>query len=83
MADECHCAACDPIRIEVSPDGFLDSPNMRMILCAICGNKRCPHATDHRHACTNSNQPGQPGSAYGGLGGSIPPPVGQERQGRG
>jgi hypothetical protein len=35
-----------------------------MILCAICGNKRCPHATDHRLACTNSNEPGQAGSDY-------------------
>ncbi len=29
-----------------------------------CGNKRCPHATDHSHACTGSNEPGQEGSAY-------------------
>lgn len=36
----------------------------RMILCSICGNKRCPHAADHRHECTNSNEPGQPGSSY-------------------
>jgi hypothetical protein len=38
--------------------------DMRMILCAQCGNKRCPHAADHRLACTNSNEPGQPGSNY-------------------
>ncbi|WP_208457748.1 hypothetical protein, partial [Burkholderia vietnamiensis] len=37
----------------------------QMILCLVCGNKRCPHATDHRHACTGSNEPGQPGSVYG------------------
>lgn len=36
------------------------------IVCAICGNKRCPHATDHRLACTNSNEPGQQGSFYQG-----------------
>ena len=36
----------------------------RMIVCATCGNKRCPHATDHRHACTGSNELGQKGSAY-------------------
>lgn len=36
----------------------------RMILCPECGNKRCPHAADHGLACTNSNDPGQPGSAY-------------------
>jgi hypothetical protein len=32
--------------------------------CEICGNKRCPHHTDHTLACTNSNKPGQPGSAF-------------------
>ena len=36
----------------------------RMILCPICGNKRCPHATDHRLVCTNSNDVGQSGSEY-------------------
>ena len=35
-----------------------------MIVCPECGNKRCPHATDHKLACTNSNEPGQPGSRY-------------------
>lgn len=43
---------------------YADPSSIRMILCATCGNKRCPHATDHRHACTNSNEPGQPGSSY-------------------
>lgn len=37
---------------------------MHMVVCAICGNKRCPHATDHNLACTNSNEPGQKGSVY-------------------
>lgn len=32
--------------------------------CELCGNKRCPHHTDHRLACTNSNEPGQKGSVY-------------------
>lgn len=36
----------------------------RMILCENCGNKRCPHASDHRLACTGSNDPGQDGSVY-------------------
>jgi len=35
-----------------------------MIACPKCGNKRCPHATYHKRACTNSNAPGQPGSVY-------------------
>ena len=38
--------------------------DMRMVFCAICGNKRCPHATDHRLECTHSNEPGQAGSNY-------------------
>ena len=43
--------------------GFLD----RMLLCPTCGNKRCPKATDHTLACTDSNEPGQAGSIYGWL----------------
>ena len=35
-----------------------------MVTCEICGNKRCPHATDHRNDCTNSNEVGQKGSVY-------------------
>lgn len=38
-----------------------------MIVCPECGNKRCPKASDHTLACTGSNEPGQPGSVYGGL----------------
>lgn len=43
---------------------FVPLTAMQMILCPTCGNKRCPHANDHRLACTRSNEPGQPGSAY-------------------
>lgn len=32
---------------------------MRMIVCPKCGNKRCPHAGDHRFRCTYSNAPNQ------------------------
>lgn len=39
-------------------------PRTRMVVCEHCGNKRCPHATNPELACTNSNDPGQPGSAY-------------------
>jgi hypothetical protein len=39
--------------------------SMRMILCPDCGNKRCPKATHHALSCTDSNEPGQPGSRYG------------------
>lgn len=50
----CDCETC-------RPNVFGD---MRMIVCAICGNKRCPHATDHCNACTGSNEPGQSGSSW-------------------
>ena len=33
-------------------------------VCPTCGNKRCPKATDCALACTDSNEPGQPGSRY-------------------
>ena len=36
----------------------------KMILCPVCGNKRCPHASDHDLPCTGSNDPGQAGSVY-------------------
>ena len=52
--DGCDCETC-------RPNAFGD---MRMIVCAICGNKRCPHAADHRNACTGSNEPGQAGSSW-------------------
>jgi len=35
-----------------------------MVVCHECGNKRCPHATDHHHPCTGSNDPDQKGSVY-------------------
>lgn len=35
-----------------------------MVVCDACGNKRCPHATDHRFACTASNAVDQLGSRY-------------------
>jgi hypothetical protein len=60
----CECRAC--LKGKTVDTGFGPMPveMTRMIVCATCGNKRCPHANDHRNACTNSNEPGQPGSAY-------------------
>ncbi|MEG6183283.1 hypothetical protein UXP39_12570 [Enterobacter sichuanensis] len=51
---DCSCRTCRPVT-------FSDS---RFVVCPDCGNKRCPHANDHRNACTGSNEPGQEGSAY-------------------
>lgn len=42
----------------------ISASSTKMILCPICGNKRCPKATDHNLECTNSNESGQKGSIY-------------------
>lgn len=50
----CWCRTCRPVTMN----------DMRFVVCPECGNKRCPHANDHRNDCTGSNEPGQIGSAY-------------------
>ena len=50
----CLCLKCSPIEF----------PDFRFNVCSICGNKRCPHASDHNYKCTNSNEPNQFGSVY-------------------
>ena len=50
----CWCRTCRPLTMN----------DMRFVVCPDCGNKRCPKANDHKNACTNSNEPGQVGSAY-------------------
>lgn len=45
-------------------DGLVKPSRRRMVVCQKCGNKRCPHATYHGFACTESNEPGQLGSVY-------------------
>lgn len=53
------------VRLTENPCCWQCSPNYRlMLLCPLCGNKRCPHANSHDNPCTGSNDPGQPGSAY-------------------
>lgn len=76
--ERCGCHRCtddldrvtDPIVSKA--DGWLGMVGSHgMIVCTTCGNKRCPHATDHRLECGGSNAPGQPGSVYG----ATPPPA--------
>lgn len=55
IESSCRCYQCQ----RDNGEAFLG-----MILCADCGNKRCPRATDHRNRCTRSNAPGQKGSRY-------------------
>jgi len=52
--NSCHCYNCaDPL-----------TQLTRMIVCPKCGNKRCPHATNHNMECTDSNAVDQEGSRY-------------------
>ena len=64
--DACGCRRCRRER-DPRPDPVTMAWVQRQqvfIVCDACGNKRCPRATDHRLACTGSNEPGQPGSVF-------------------
>lgn len=63
VPDACWCSTCEDAVLAGLPF-FEQVLKRRFIVCPICGNKRCPRATDHALACTNSNEPGQPGSRY-------------------
>ena len=67
MSDLCGCIKCVDERASYSsgiPE--LIGPMVRgwRYACELCGNKRCPHHTDHALACTRSNEPGQEGSVF-------------------
>jgi hypothetical protein len=62
--NRCECHYCIESRGIEDEGGVLPLNLAKMIVCPICGNKRCPHASDHRLACTGSNEPGQEGSVY-------------------
>lgn len=72
MSDLCGCFKCVEARAEKMREGgvafhkTLPGPGLPgwRYGCATCGNKRCLHHSDHTLACTNSNEPGQPGSAF-------------------
>ena len=67
----CGCLTCQDAWVKSLP---ADAPFSERIAgpgrrgwryaCEKCGNKRCPHHTNHILACTNSNRPSQPGSIY-------------------
>jgi hypothetical protein len=62
----CSCYRCTQER---GPESWRakygDQPFMStFFVCAVCGNKRCPHTADHLLICTDSNEPGQTGSLY-------------------
>lgn len=63
----CRCRTCEN-RDAATVEGLTGDPlrtiSRHMIVCPDCGNKRCPKAANHTNACTNSNEPGQPGSDH-------------------
>lgn len=61
QAYPCRCHKCTEALEKDAPEKLF---GRMMILCSRCGNKRCPHATDHELACSGSNDPGQKGSVY-------------------
>lgn len=65
--DNCECHRCikeNGLTVDIAPGWAVPLSTTKMILCPVCGNKRCPKASDHRLACTGSNAPGQDGSVY-------------------
>lgn len=59
----CWCFNCLNKVYEHEDDAF-PVTIYTFIVCPVCGNKRCPRATDHSNECTGSNEPGQEGSRY-------------------
>jgi hypothetical protein len=57
MSGCCDCRGC--IADRGDKIGGLPRLMCEMIVCAECGNKRCPHADNHQNACTVSNERGQ------------------------
>lgn len=64
---QCKCSRCikeqDPPHIA---DLKLSMGMSEMIVCSVCGNKRCPKADDHRNVCSGSNELNQVPAQTGG-----------------
>lgn len=71
-SENCQCHRCrgeraaklDPPDTSEACAEWLQQVPLMMVVCSDCGNKRCPKASNHELACTDSNDPGQPGSIY-------------------
>lgn len=64
-ARACGCYCCllkvpSPFQSGLSNSAARDM----FVVCRLCGNKRCPHATHHARPCSGSNEPGQDGSRF-------------------
>jgi hypothetical protein len=61
--NKCGCITCYEARTGGARSFFTLDSGFRYA-CEICGNKRCPHHTNHELRCTGSNESGQKGSVY-------------------
>ena len=66
MIEYCGCNRCIAAKIKSNATVQFEGPSIPgwRYACEICGNKRCPHHTDHTLACTDSNESGQAGSDW-------------------
>lgn len=54
---QCGCSRCWHDRRAAMDEAAMSAADLIVrpfIVCDLCGNKRCPHATDHRLTCTGS-----------------------------
>lgn len=59
--ESCGCTECLDLLDEFTrpADSWMSGVSRHMVVCSICGNKRCPHALSHTYVCNHSNEPGQ------------------------
>lgn len=62
LNEDCLCIKCSSARARNLTKTLMQWPIR--YACEKCGNKRCPHHSDHALKCTGSNKPGQKGSIY-------------------
>lgn len=57
MSEKCQCRRCLQERNEGDTIGslFLPATATRMIVCPVCGDKRCVHAYDHEAPCAKTD----------------------------
>jgi hypothetical protein len=55
VENNCQCRQCLRDRKEGFDFGtvFVPAERMMMVICCTCGDKRCPHAEDHRNECAD------------------------------
>lgn len=57
MSEQCQCRRCLRERNEGAAVAgvFIPGEALQMIVCQVCGDKRCVHAYDHEAPCAKTN----------------------------